>query len=353
MTDIARRAGVSQALVSLTLNGRDSGRISPEKRRAILRAAREAGYYPNMSAAQLRGKASKLIGVAGNFLTVPVFSAYLWRLGRALSQAGYSSIVSNTRTYSAGIRHPFPDLLGRGVDAVVVSDPSVRESDLAKLKIPVLKVFSDIKNFDLSADIYGGALGLVRHLLTEHGHRKVGLAAMRTVCPLRARALDDALREAGSGPASPWTVSLKTDPDPEKKIMRLIKKEKVTAFMCVNDLIAAKLIKFLVSSGLRVPEDIAVTGFDGSASAAFLTPSLTTAVIPSFRLADETVRILTGMIAAGQLRYPGGEPLLLKPELRFAESCGCRPVRSSERFFDGFHALPSLEADAQWGTMGF
>ena len=348
MKDIAERLGISQAIVSLVMNRKDNGRVSSGKREEILKLAAKMNYSPNMSAVQLRGKSSKLIGIIGNFSTVPVHSAFLWQLSHLLSAEAYHDITLNVRKHDPEEeRKVLSDLVARGVDAVILAETSMEESDFSKLPMPILKVLPNIKNPDITIDLHHGAYSLVSHLLKEHGHSKIGMLAMFEVCPFRKQGYLDALADNGIEASPGWIMTIKNSGAIEENILRMVKKEKISAFFCINDFIAANLIKFLSVNGINVPNDVAVTGFDGLTLTGLTSPTITTAIQPMFKLAAETSRTIVRMIKNKELRYSGKTPLLLKPEIQIAESCGCKGLKYSVGFSE-FYGFATIEADKEF-----
>jgi len=350
MKNIAGKAMVSQAIVSLVLNGKDKGRVSDAKHKEILKLAEEMNYIPNMSAVQLRGKSPRLIGIAGHFSTVPAHSIFLWKLSCTLNENGYHalSIDFNNQNRDSE-RKMLNDLISRGVDGIILAETSLNESDFSKLPVPLLKVLPNIKNPDIMVDLCHGAYSLVSHLVKGHGHTKIGILGSLRICPFRKQGYVEAL-EAGGIDANPdWIITIKDSDVIEEKILRMIKKQNVTAFFCTNDFIAANLIKFLSANKIRVPEDVAVTGFDGLTLTTLTSPTITTAEQPMLSLADKAASIILKMIKSKELHYQG-RPIFLKPEIHFGESCGCK---ASKQYIDfsKYYGLPTIEANAAFGNL--
>lgn len=347
MKDIAAKLGISQAIVSLVLNKKDNGRVSSEKRQKILDMATEINYIPNMSAVSLRRKSSKLIGIAGHFITVPVHSIFLWKLSYLLNENGYNTLsIDFTSKTNDEERKGLSDLISRGVDAIILAETFLDESEFSRLPVPILKILPNIKNPDIMIDLQEGAHELVSHLIKVHGHSKIGMLTAARICPFRKQGYVDALTQAGIVPDPAWALITGKTRDPEKKILRMVKNEKVTAFFCNNDFIAANLIKFFTDNNLDVPGDVAVTGFDGLTLATLTQPSITTAIQPMLKLATTVAETILNMIKNNELRYQGKVPVLIKPEIYFGGSCGC--VDSKIHSISNFYGLPTIEADKEF-----
>ncbi|MEV4110642.1 LacI family DNA-binding transcriptional regulator [Nonomuraea sp. NPDC049695] len=281
-TDVARLAGVSQKTVSRVLNGEPY--VSEEVRERVLAAARELGYRRNTAARALHLGRFHRIGVAalGSSLYGP--SSLLVALERAAREIGYAlSVVNTLEGEDGGLMSAVEELLGQGVDAVVVSDP-IDEGQAPRLDrdVPVLS-FRPIPGLDGPRVVVAGSSGVdAGRQATEHllglGHATVWHVAGPSrwwAARDRARGWREALAAAGAAeppplegdwsPASGYAAGRILAADPE-----------VTAVFAANDDMAIGVLRALAEAGRAVPGEVSVAGMDDIPAAAYLSPPLTT-----------------------------------------------------------------------------
>jgi LacI family transcriptional regulator len=338
MKDIAAMANVSQAAVSIAINNKKSTRVSEQKRQEIIDLAKKLGYSPSVSARHLRGKETNTIGIIGGVSGVPVQRSLIWRITRLLRKNGYNSMLADTQTNLQSSIEIINEFVAHGVDGIIIAS----HNDLnIEPPVPCLRIDTDNEDADIGIDKEYGGYEITRHLINEHNHRKIAFftfvlqgAQNRYKGHLRA------LKEAGIKRDDDLLLITRNNAKMENKILDLINSGKVTAFCCSNDYLAAQLIAFLQRNGIKVPADVAITGFDGLRLTEFLNPSITTAIQPMFELADLGVDIL--MQKLGKSPITQGKRFL-KPELHIGESCGCKNKSIYTSFAD-FRTFETIEA---------
>lgn len=137
--------------------------------------------------------------------------------------------------------------------------------------------------------------------------------------------MEKALAEAGLESCECFRVKRNVE-NANETILNLHREDGVTAFFCLNDFVAAAMVKSLQCAGIKVPEEAAVIGFDGLPFTEFTSPSLTTVVQPVQELARQSVKLLLEKIKNKSKKTKKEEqsaPILLKPYLLVGESCGC------------------------------
>lgn len=270
--DVARLAGVSIATVSRSLRGLPE--VAPLTRDRVVAAARELNYVASPFAARLASGRTFTIGVVVPFVDRWFFAAVLGAVEAELGKAGYDLLLYNLNDRSG--RERFFEILPvrKRVDAVLVVSLSLSASELDALRalnVPIGHIGMDVPGFFCaSIDDVGGATTAVAHL-TELGHTRIGLIggdtddAMRFTPPLYRRDgylaalaaaridVDPSLEVLGyftiAGGQSAMTALLDT-PNPP------------TAVFAESDEMAFGAIKAIRRRGLRIPEDVAVIGFD-------------------------------------------------------------------------------------------
>jgi len=321
MKDIARMAQVSQQAVSAALNGTGRSRVSAHTRERILQIARETHYVPNAASRILKGGKSSLIGF---LLRDPYFGVapdVIREFSGQMQQAGYDllSTPARFREDVNEIRDAVSAMECRRVDAVAIMRGLVFPfPDFFHVPHVLMRTQSC---FDVSIDSDAGARMAVRHLFS-HGRRRIAYltSAPRAQHP-RVLAWEDEMKQAGLyDPALNLSVSELGGAD--GGLVRELRRIKADGVAAHNDQIAAKLIVLLNSAGIRVPDDIAIIGYDGQVFCDFCRVPLATVVQPARQLAREAAKLLLERIASGSVNAPPSG-IMLTPELRPSVSCGC------------------------------
>ena len=282
--DVAERAGVSIATVSRVLNR--TSPVSEARRQLVLNAADALGYAPNPAALSLRGKRTGGIGALLPFISGEFFSELMGGMDEAARAHGYFLVVSTSHRRPSEFRRAM-GALDRRVDALVVMAPELGGAEVASLLRPRTPVaFVNTYGEGLDADVFNfdnaaGARAATEHLLAL-GHRRIafvhgpgrardaqaraeGYRAAMAAAGLPPRETEGGFtREAGYAAA---TRLLTEDPRP-------------TAVVAVNDYCALGVMSAMHASGVSVPGDVSIVGFDGLASAEYATPPLTTVRVP-------------------------------------------------------------------------
>ncbi|HBS75414.1 MAG TPA: LacI family transcriptional regulator [Microbacterium sp.] len=282
ITDVARRAGVSPATVSRVFNDQFRGNVETAHR--VRSAATELSYTPNHLARSFaRGKTSA-VGFLVPDLANPVFQAVLTGLSLAAGDDGYRVLVAD----SAESIDDEPLLAGeirRRCDALVLCAPRMEDDTLAQTVrdlAPVVLTNRSNTVIDaptLSADSRTGFENIARHLYTL-GHRRLAYieGPEGSANHNRLRGLEDFVRsvEGVSLQRVPGGATSTSGMDAVDALV----KTRATAAIAFNDLVGLGVVHGLGERGLRVPDDISVTGFDDIPFARFMTPTLTTASVP-------------------------------------------------------------------------
>lgn len=283
--DIARAAGVSHTTVSRAL--RDYPALSSETTAHIKALAQEMGYVPNAAARGLKTRRTRALGVIVSQIDDPFWSEVLEGIDEILHPAGYSLFVAATHRDPQREKQVVTAMVQRGVDGVILCAPQFSPEQshaLNEYGIPMVTVNNegagDSQFLVYNDNDYGIRL-IARHLI-ELGHTRMaflGNAQGGSTTRERAEGFRQELRACGI-PVHEAFMTLAPSSTPEGGFVGtqhlLSLDERPTAISCYNDNMAMGVYSALFQSGLRVPQDISVVGFDDIAVAAFLTPPLTT-----------------------------------------------------------------------------
>lgn len=342
ITEVAAQAGVSKATVSLVLNGRthDVG-ISAATCALVLNAAERLGYTPHHAARSLRRRQAMRLTLLVHNLGNPYYADIATAARRAAGARGYEVHVveaASTQVEGQVLAH----LRGGGSDGVIVAttrhgcDRATTPllSELARQELPVVLLIDHSPDPAIPAvriDDEQGSYLATTHLL-RLGHRRIGYLAGATDQPLEAapvshvadryRGYRRALTEAGVVFEPVWLVQGPVTMAASRELIRHFLElgdTRPTAVFCFNDQMAIGALRGLYDAGVRVPDDLALVGFDGLDLGAYTTPSLTTVAHSRARLGQLGVELLLDTLNGAPPVVP---ERVLPVELVVRESCG-------------------------------
>jgi DNA-binding LacI/PurR family transcriptional regulator len=332
LEEVARRARVSTATVSRVLN--NVSVVKTATRTRVIKAIEELKYHPNLHARSLAGGKSRSIGVIVSNIENPFFLDIYKAVEADAHAAGYEVIMANTDYRSEQLVTSIRLMIGRrvaGIAAIVSEmEPELIEQ-LTDNGIPV--VFYDVgeprKNITCIRVNYGRGMEKLVSYLYSLGHRKLGFVGHHSMLgPIDERlkvVLDARKRYPG------LQVQTAADSDSLEGGRRatralLAANPNLTAIVCVNDLTAVGALRELRDRGLRIPEDVSVTGFDNVELAQFCYPALTSVHIP---------RDLIGQIICSSLLSTGNTikegVIVIDPEVVLRDSTGPAANRDCDR----------------------
>lgn len=301
--DVARHAGVSQSTVSLVLSGKARGRVSEATQERVRRSARKLGYRPNVAAQALRLGASRAVALLVPDITNPFFSRVLRGAQRAAQAAGYTVALVDTANDRRWEEQSFEALRAGPVDGYLLFEVS-RPEALGPGEHVVLMETEAPRCPSVRFDAEGGAAAAFRHLL-ELGHRRIGHLAAAFDAPtfhLRDAARRRVLAEAGLDPDEQPRAMTPIDIDAARDAAGPLLAERPTAVFCDDDVVAAGLYLAARESGLRIPAELSVIGFDDMDFARVLDPPLTTVALDGEQLGASAFELLEARMAGRRAR---------------------------------------------------
>ncbi|MFT3904851.1 MAG: LacI family DNA-binding transcriptional regulator [Steroidobacteraceae bacterium] len=328
--DVARRARVSIASVSRALNG--TGVVTDSIRERVTRAAKQLRYTPHGGARSLITRRTHSIGVLLPDMYGEYFSELIRGIDRAARARNLHLLVSSTHGDADEAAELLRSMSGR-VDGLLLMSPHVTGKFLAEaipgaLPAVLISTPDELKQFTtLMIDNYGGARSVVTHL-RNLGHRHIAHIsgpANNFESGERLRGYRAALRGLAPPPgASSAETIVAGDFTEESGYLagRFIAAlpQRPDAIFAANDMMAIGCLYALTEAGLRVPQDVALAGFDDIPIARYMQPALTTVRI---QIAELGMRALEALVQ--RIRSPkdaGGGKQTLKTELVVRASCG-------------------------------
>lgn len=297
--DIAERAGTSKSTVSRFLNG---GSISPAKAGKIQRAIKELDYRPNVNARRLVNSRANAIGIVFDDISNYIYGNMMAGIQEAAAQKGYATMFFSRASDHSAEADALSLFGSSTVDGLILvtfaqRDPAqvraLRESGLPVVLVGDAAGESGLPTVDVD-NLYGTQAEV--EMLIRQGHRRIAylrgpdnMPAARSRLLGYRRALEGAgipVAEELIAPVN-WTV-----PDAHRVVERLVREQEFTALVGSNAYSTYGGLQALIDAGKRVPEDVAVAGFDDEPICAHTRPGITTM--------DQSLKQI-GRIAAGQL----------------------------------------------------
>lgn len=282
--DVAALAGVSQAMVSMALNG-GAAAVPGDTRERIQAAAARLGYVPNRFAQALKTSRTMTLACIVPDITNPFYPALIRGIQSTAEGHGYDVIALNTDGDPSRERHVLDWSRQGRVDGVVGVFWTLKAPDFAAVLgagVPVVRIESTRKRSgelpldDIYVDSQAASLAMTR-LLLRRGHRRVAMIAGRGGPEgARVEGYRAALAEAGLAPDVLLDDAFNEEGGARAARLLLARAPRPTAVVAANDLMAIGAMQAIAEAGLLVPGDVAVAGFDDIAAARLVTPGLTT-----------------------------------------------------------------------------
>jgi DNA-binding LacI/PurR family transcriptional regulator len=329
IADVARRAGVSIATVSRVIN--QTARVAPDTQALVQAAIAELNYRPHAAARMLAGRKTNTLGLLLPEIGAAFFPPMLRGVEAEARESGFGLLIYATHSASAyDVAQPYP-LGEHNTDGLLIFTNSIPEAELRRLhhmRFPVVLFYrSAPEGLDIpsvAVENKSGARQLVEHLVRAHDYRRIAFLrgpggnedsywreqGYREALQVHGLPFDPALvavggfdRQAAQDAVDQWLrEGLEFD-----------------AIFAGDDDAAIGALTALQRAGKRVPEDVALVGFDDTCVSRYLAPPLTTINAHVEQAGREAIRQLVRLIRTGQ-----AEPLVLLPtELVIRRSCGC------------------------------
>jgi LacI family transcriptional regulator len=288
IAQVASLAGVSPTTVSHVLSGKRI--VGAATRGTVQEAIRQLGYRPNHVARNLRTRQSHMVAVVVPDITNPFYSVLTRGLADAVDGAGYGTYVCNTDGLHDREKKFFEDVFDRGVDGIVLASgdtASQVEFGPADYGTPIVCIGGELNHPRcdvVKADDEVGSRTAAEHLI-DHGFQHIAMIqgpahsgepraqGFRAAMRARGREVSPALMVRGD-----WTRL--GGRQAMHQLMAL--PDRPDAVFCANDLMAIGAIDVAHDLGLRVPDDVAVVGFDDVDAATIVSPQLTTIRNPAY-----------------------------------------------------------------------
>jgi LacI family transcriptional regulator len=326
LDEVAKRARVSPATVSRVLNNLDVVKSSTRAR--VMKAVAELNYHPNLHARNLAGGRSRTLGIVMSNMENPFFFDVFQAMESAALARGYEVVAANTGYQPERLVASIRLMMGRRVAglAVIVSemDAALRD-ELANGSMPV--VFYDVgapgKHITNIRVQYRKGIEKTVQYLHNLGHTRMAFVGHHAkLAPIDERKKAFLETVARYSPHLEVTTEADADgPEGGRKAARQLLASGFTpsAIICANDFTAIGVLRELRDQGLRVPQDVSVTGFDNIKLSEFCSPALTTVHIPRDRIGQS---VFESLVSDSAKTAGGNREILIDPEFVVRDSTG-------------------------------
>lgn len=333
LDDVAAKSGVSTATVSRALNFPDQ--VAEKTRTRVMTVIRELGYSPNFGARAMAAKRTKTIGAVIPTMENAMFARGLQAFEEELQRLGYTFLVASSHYSAEREEVQIRSLVARGAEGLLLighaRDPAIYDF-LAAQKVPALVSWAVDSHAPMPSVGFDNveAMKVLTRAVLAQGHDRLAMISATVAGNDRAagrvRGVRDAMQDAGRSPDTleliETTYSMASGASAFGTLMN--RSPRPTAILCGNDVLAAGALSAAQRMGLRVPQDVSVTGFDDMELAQFVQPPLTTVRVPHSEMGRLAAQALVGMLTNGGF----ADTLSLPADLRIRQSLGPAPRNS-------------------------
>ena len=350
--DVARLAGVSTATVSRVVHGLD--RVADSTRARVRDVIDRLGYVPDGAAQSLSRRQKNVIGLVGverlaahqydiESMSLLFYDEILRGVEQRIRYHNWSLLITYLREESSDDLRRLQSLSGK-VDGLLIGEGIVPSDQLGRLaeRLPVVVIAGDPAEHAadvVTADNRSGSAALVAHLVEVHGRRRIFHVDGPPSAPdakERRLALNDIIRahdDVEVVGSHSGRFSVQSGEEAGEKLLAE-RGALPDAIVCANDQMAIGVLQALSRGGVRVPEDLSVTGFDDIFPGSLFEPALTTVHQPMRLLGERACARLLDRIAQPDLPT---QVELLPTDLVLRKSCGCPPGSAGRTMATQFH----------------
>lgn len=312
LDDVAKAAGVSTATVSRCLN--NPQQVVEATRKRVLSTVEELGYTPNFAARVMAAKRSFTIGAIIPTMENAIFARGLQAFQEEIHQRGYTLLVSSSAYEPEAEKDQIRTLVARGADGLLLIGHD-RDADiydyLDRRKVPALVAWSFLPDKPVPSVGFDNckAMKALADQIIRQGHSRLatisGISSGNDRARLRIAGIKSAMAEHGLQPDDLMVIETTYEFENGATAFRdlMATDTPPTAVLCGNDVLAVGALRQAQKMGLRVPEDVSITGFDDIEIARIVSPALTTVHVPHREMGQKAAQELIRMIetnSAGQ-----------------------------------------------------
>jgi len=328
--DIAKDLKVSATTISFVLNGiAKEKRISPDLESKILAYIKKIGYKPNIVAQSLRTGKSKIIAMLVESIDDSFFSSIAKFVEIAAYKLGYKVFFASTENETEKTKQLIQLFRDRQVDGFIVVPPPAIEKEIMALlaeNCPVIlfdRNLPKISTTNVLIDNFDGSYHATKHFF-ENGFKKIGFVTLesnQSQMKDRLKGYQKAIQEAGSvSKILKLPYNLPQTEISERVKGFLQKNKQLDAVLLATNYLALGGIDAIKKLGIKVPEELAVIGFDDDPVFQLLHPTVTAVAQPVQQISEEVIRLLMKRLSVEGKAVPKIETVVLKTKLMIRQS---------------------------------
>ena len=313
--DIARICGVGVSTVSRAINNHQD--INPATKQLIMETVKKYGFVPNNTARNLKRTDTKCIAVLIKGITNPVFTSMLRVVEEEVDKKHYSLVLRHVEYFQDEVDVALELIKEQRLRGIIFLGGHFAqlEDKLAKLTVPFVIATAGCIPENMSRKLYSSVTVndekegyLMTKYLIQQGHRKIAILAAdemdASISCLRLKGYRRAMEESGLTVDEDLICSMKDDIEwyslqngyaMTKELLE--RRNDVTAIFAISDIMAIGACRAIRDKGMRVPQDIAVAGYDGIDMGMYSVPSITTVKQPVEEIARESILLLLDIIS--------------------------------------------------------
>lgn len=332
---VARAAGVSPATVSYVMN--ELPGVSTQTRERVLALAQDMGYAPAHGVRVPAARRNNVIGLVVPNIVNPMFPRWAQGITERAAETNYEVFLAATQEDPEAMRRSVQAMIARRVDGLVLTSVSKEDAGplhmLKTAHIPYVQLSrkSDVVPADfVGIDDAGAARTMMMHLV-GHGRSMIATAVgPRTSSASATREVSflQAAQDLGRPIRPDWRISTRLNNIGGRQAAQALLSgpELPDVIACGSDEIAIGVMEYLIKHGMRVPEDVLVTGFDGLPHSRSELVGLTSVVQPQIQMAYAAFDVLQDRLDNPSCVF---KTLIMPHELWIGRTCGCPPARRS------------------------
>jgi len=325
LKDVANSVGASTTLVSIVLNGKAKQyRISEEMTQRVIDTSIKLNYTPNLVARNLRGGKTQLIGLIVTDISNPFYSAIARIVENRANELGYTVVFSSSDEELGNTKKLIEVLLSKGVDGLIIVPCDGSEGVIKELhesNTPLVLIDRNFPNLDVSFSCLNNykATELTTSHLIEQGYENIALVGYKTGMNHildRIRGYEDTMNAAGLGKyIQEKKVNLRNTKVEMSNVLDVfVNKKKVEAVIFLTNMLAVTGLYCLKEMNVKIPDDLAVVGFNRNDVFNLFSPTITYIRQPLELIATQAVNILIDKINHSELEIKSmsfSEPQLI------------------------------------------
>lgn len=323
--DVAKLAEVSISTVSIVVNNKDKY-ISPELRKKVEDAVEALNYQPNLVARSLKLQQTKSIGLIVTNITSPVIPPLVRTVQKIAQQKGFDTFIVSSEENAKVQNDALRSMLSKRVDGLILCPTVSDDYDLVQNAISSIPVVAIERQLQKTNSIFTNnkesAYKIASHLI-GHGYKRIGMIAMQ-VFGSNTRDRIDGYQQALLEHQMLYPNMIReTDYvglSAHKAAVDLIKTQRVDAIMTASQSITLGTYKAIMSLGLKIPDEVAIFGYDDLPWMEAVNPKISTTHQPIEEIATKACEILFSTLEDGNKNI---DSYCIDTHLIFRESCGC------------------------------